>query len=109
MLSFAFKIASNATSLNVLLGYKKKGSFPLLIIKEKKPHPSPLIFHFFKQKFSSLHAHQSEIFKFFFKPKNFPSIPFFLVVGTLGLWGGGEGFVLVTSCCKRKFNLELLI
>jgi hypothetical protein len=37
MLSFAFKIAINAAILNVLLGYKKKGSFPLFIIKKKPP------------------------------------------------------------------------
>jgi hypothetical protein len=108
MLSFAFKIAINATSLNALPpGVQKEEQFPALHHQKKNPHPTLLIFHLFKQKFSSLHSNLRSSILFETKELSFTS--FFFGCWNLGLWRGGEGFVVVTSCCKTKFSLELLI
>jgi hypothetical protein len=91
MLSFAFKIAINARSLNALLGYKKKGSFPLFIIKKKPPPNSSDLSSLQTKIFFP--ARQSEIFNSFSNQKNFPSIPFFRLL-ELGSVGEGEKVLL---------------
>jgi hypothetical protein len=94
MLSFAFKRAINATSLNALLGYKKKGSFPLFIIKKKKPPPPKSSdLSILQTKYFFL-AHQSEIFNSFSNQKDFTSIPLFLGCWNFGSVGRGRRFLL---------------
>jgi hypothetical protein len=92
MLSFAFKIAINATSLNALLGYKKKGSFPLSTSKKKNPHPSLLIFHFFKRNFSSLHINLRSSNSFSNQKTFLQFLSFWLL--ELGSVGRGEKVLL---------------
>jgi len=105
---FCIQVSNQCNKLECSPGVQKEGQFPALHHQKKTRHPSLLIFHFFKQNISSLHINLRSSILFQTK-KTLLQFLFFWVVGTLGLWGGGEGFVVVTSCCKRKFSLELLI
>lgn len=102
MLSFAFKIAINATScLKCSPGVQKEGQFPALHHHQKKI-PTQLFWSFISSNktISSLHINLISSILFETKELSFTSF-FFSVVGTWVCGGGGEGFVVVTSCCKR--------
>jgi hypothetical protein len=94
---FCIQDSNQCNKLECSPGVQKEGQFPALHHQKKKPPPNNSSDLSFLQAKIFFLAHQSEIFKFFFKPRKLSFNSFFLVVGTWVCGGGGEGFVVVTS------------